>query len=86
MGLPVIRELCNICGISIRKENMRKHVRLHFDPAVKCDICGKMISRKAMSKHKRSQHGNEQFDCKICGKSFSREIALKVSVGVEMSF
>ncbi|CAH0559970.1 unnamed protein product [Brassicogethes aeneus] len=62
--------VCNICGMVVRSDNLRRHIQLHSEEPIECDICSKMFKNsESLRSHKRI-HLGIIFTCEICGKCF----------------
>lgn len=63
--------ICNICGKSMRTDNLLKHVRSHSSPPVPCNICGKIFKNSESLRSHSFTHQGIDHSCKICGKTYS---------------
>ncbi|CAH0559971.1 unnamed protein product [Brassicogethes aeneus] len=61
---------CNICGMVLRSDNLKRHIRLHSEEPIECNICSKILKNsESLRIHKRI-HLGIKFKCDICGKCF----------------
>lgn len=64
------RGMCNVCGKTMRRENLSKHVRNHSHSHV-CSECGENFKNyHNLRKHINKYHKQVELYCKICGKIF----------------
>lgn len=64
------RGMCNVCGKTMRKENLSKHVRNHSNGHV-CKVCGESFKNYVLMRtHTYERHKGTKLDCNICGKIF----------------
>lgn len=64
--------VCPICGKSISKTAINRHIQLHSEekPYI-CDLCGKQFRFKwSLREHIMVEIGMKDFVCEICGKKF----------------
>lgn len=60
--------ICNICGVIVRADNLKKHVRIHYQDAVTCKICSKKYKNAESLRSHLLIHKGLEFKCDICGK------------------
>lgn len=60
--------ICNICGVVVRADNLKKHVRIHFQGTVACKICNKKYKNSESLRSHLLIHKGLEFKCDICGK------------------
>lgn len=64
---------CEICSISIRSDNFKKHLLLHTSGPTSCDICGATCKNiESLRGHIFYQHKSSanEYVCEECGKHF----------------
>lgn len=66
------RVLCTICGASVKKNGLKKHMNIHERKAdFKCDLCDKSFLRKCkLLEHRRIHPEPMPCHCEICGKGY----------------
>lgn len=60
--------ICNICGVIVRSDNLKKHVRIHYQDTVSCKICKKKYKNAESLRSHLLIHKGLEFKCEICGK------------------
>lgn len=60
--------VCNICGVIVRADNLKKHVKIHFQGTVACKICHKKYKNAESLRSHLLIHKGLEFKCDICGK------------------
>lgn len=60
--------ICNICGVVVRADNLKKHVRIHYQDSVSCKICNKKYKNAESLRSHLLIHKGLEFKCDICGK------------------
>lgn len=60
--------VCNICGVIVRADNLKKHVRIHYQDTVACEICNKKYKNAESLRSHLLIHKGLEFKCDICGK------------------
>lgn len=60
--------VCNICGVIVRADNLKKHVRIHFQDTVSCKVCNKKYKNAESLRSHLLIHKGLEFKCDICGK------------------
>lgn len=62
--------MCNVCGMLIRNDNLKRHVAVHLAGPAECNECGKVLKNfESLRTHKKI-HKGDIFTCEICGKIF----------------
>lgn len=61
--------VCNICGIVMRTDNLKRHVQMHSEGPVKCNICGKIFKNPESLRGHTLIHKGITYTCGICGKT-----------------
>lgn len=68
--LHTSKGVCNICGMVIRIDNLKRHILLHSETPVTCEVCGKIFKNsESLRSHKRI-HMGITFTCEFCGRCF----------------
>ncbi|KAF7263678.1 hypothetical protein GWI33_001360 [Rhynchophorus ferrugineus] len=62
--------ICNICGIKVRADNLRKHIKLHSEGPCKCDQCDRVLKNSESLRTHKLLHLEDTYTCEICGKTF----------------
>lgn len=60
--------VCNICGVIVRADNLKKHVRIHFQDTVSCKVCNKKYKNAESLRSHLLIHKGLEFKCNICSK------------------
>lgn len=60
--------ICNICGVIVRADNLKKHVRIHYQDTVSCKVCNKKYKNPESLRSHLLIHKGLEFKCEICGK------------------
>lgn len=65
-------EKCPFCSVTMRKDNLKRHMEIHADCPEICDICGKKAKNKeSLRGHINYHHKNKELiQCESCGKEF----------------
>ncbi|KAF2894633.1 hypothetical protein ILUMI_11531 [Ignelater luminosus] len=65
-------EKCPFCSVTMRKDNLKRHMEIHADSPEICDICGKKAKNKeSLRGHINYHHKNKALiQCESCGKEF----------------
>lgn len=63
--------ICNICGKSMRTDNLLKHVRSHSALPVPCKVCGKVFKNSDSLRSHSFTHRGIEHTCTICGKTYN---------------
>lgn len=61
--------ICNICGKSMRADNLSKHIRNHYGNHI-CPECGKKCNHYEALRAHLYEHKGTKLPCEICGKTF----------------
>lgn len=61
--------ICNICGKSMRSDNLGKHIRNHYGNHI-CPECGKKCNHYEALRAHLYEHKGTKLPCEICGKTF----------------
>ncbi|XP_060528832.1 zinc finger protein OZF-like [Cylas formicarius] len=87
------KKTCELCGKSLRADNMYKHMMIHSSDPATCNVCGAMCKNFESLRghmfycHKKS---DTEYVCEQCGKSFRRRsnflLHRKKSHGGERNF
>lgn len=62
--------ICNICGVVVRQDNLKKHVQTHCGESVTCKICGKTLKNAESLRGHLLIHRGVIYTCEICGKTY----------------
>ncbi|KAK9876540.1 hypothetical protein WA026_013914 [Henosepilachna vigintioctopunctata] len=65
----VVPGICNICGIVVRADNLRRHVQLHSEGPASCHHCGKVFKNSESLRGHLLIHRGHIFTCEKCGKT-----------------
>ncbi|KAL3267105.1 hypothetical protein HHI36_011245 [Cryptolaemus montrouzieri] len=65
----VVPGICNICGIVVRADNLRRHVQLHSEGPASCHHCGKIFKNSESLRGHLLIHRGHIFTCEKCGKT-----------------
>lgn len=69
-NLHAPRGICNVCGKTMRKDCLEKHVKNHTNGHV-CKECGESFKNYVnLKKHIDEHHEGVKLSCKFCGKIF----------------
>lgn len=69
------RIVCNICGMTVRKDNIKKHIKSHTEGPVPCNQCGNTLKNsESLRGHIWAVHRKFEFRCPLCEKMFTRRI------------
>lgn len=60
--------ICNICGVVVRTDNLKKHILTHSSDSVSCKICGKTLKNAESLRGHLLIHRGLTYTCEICGK------------------
>lgn len=60
--------VCNICGKTLRVDNLSNHIRVHSEKPVPCKICGRTLKNSNSLRGHLELHKNASFSCKVCGQ------------------
>lgn len=69
--------ICNICGKSMRRENVSTHIKSHSSPPVPCKICGRIFKNSESLRTHMVVHSGVKNICTICGKIFAYKSCLR---------
>ncbi|KAJ8926399.1 hypothetical protein NQ314_021185 [Rhamnusium bicolor] len=61
--------VCNICGLVVRADNLKRHVQMHSEGPVACKICDKVFKNPESLRGHLLIHKGLLFTCEICGKT-----------------
>ncbi|KAJ8984354.1 hypothetical protein NQ317_003501 [Molorchus minor] len=61
--------VCNICGLVIRVDNLKRHVQMHSEGPVECSFCNKVFKNPESLRSHVLIHKGEVFTCEFCGKT-----------------
>ncbi|XP_018577666.1 zinc finger protein 568-like [Anoplophora glabripennis] len=61
--------VCNICGIVMRTDNLKRHVQMHLEGPVTCNVCGKVFKNPESLRGHTLIHKGIIYTCQICGKT-----------------
>uniref|UniRef100_A0A6P7GZS8 Zinc finger protein 568-like n=1 Tax=Diabrotica virgifera virgifera TaxID=50390 RepID=A0A6P7GZS8_DIAVI len=62
--------ICNICGVVLRADNLKKHVQRHSEEPVTCKICMKVLKNSESLRGHLLIHKGTSFECEKCDKTF----------------
>jgi uncharacterized C2H2 Zn-finger protein len=62
--------VCNVCGMIVRSDNLKRHVQLHLEAPVECKHCGKVFKNSESLRGHLLIHRGVIFTCEVCGKTF----------------
>ncbi|GMT17523.1 hypothetical protein PFISCL1PPCAC_8820, partial [Pristionchus fissidentatus] len=69
---------CEECGAMVRKDSLKKHMRIHGSDRFSCELCDKEYPIISLFKeHMRDAHGIKMHECEICKEKFNRFDELK---------
>ncbi|KAG5892996.1 hypothetical protein JTB14_031846 [Gonioctena quinquepunctata] len=60
--------ICNICGIVVRADHLKKHMLVHSEGPVTCQICKKVLKNSGSLRGHLIRHKGYRYTCEICGK------------------
>lgn len=63
--------MCNVCGMLVRADSLKRHVAVHLASPVKCDECGKVLKNFESLRTHKLIHKGDIFICEICGSTFT---------------
>lgn len=63
--------VCNICGKTLRADNLRKHINMHNAKPVNCEECGKVFKNGESLRSHMFLHKGIEHSCEICGKVYN---------------
>ncbi|KAK5643258.1 hypothetical protein RI129_007103 [Pyrocoelia pectoralis] len=69
-GKPVAHSICNICGVTIRSDNIKKHILIHTEEPVNCQVCGNTCKNSESLRSHMIMHKGIIYQCKICTKVY----------------
>lgn len=61
--------VCNICGIVMRTDNLKRHVQMHSEGPATCKVCGKEFKNPESLRGHTLIHKGIVYTCEICGKT-----------------
>uniref|UniRef100_A0A1Y1M684 C2H2-type domain-containing protein n=1 Tax=Photinus pyralis TaxID=7054 RepID=A0A1Y1M684_PHOPY len=64
------RGICNICGKSLRTDNLNKHIKSHMEDPITCKDCGKVFKNSESLRSHALIHNGPALLCTLCGKSY----------------
>lgn len=64
------RGVCNICGKSMRNDNLHKHIKSHSESPVTCTHCGKVFKNSESLRAHSFIHTGPELVCDLCGKIY----------------
>ncbi|KAB0799643.1 hypothetical protein PPYR_07523 [Photinus pyralis] len=67
---PVPHSVCNVCGVTIRSDNLNKHILIHIEDPVNCTVCGKTCKNSESLRSHMIMHRGITYSCKICTKVY----------------
>ena len=72
----VKKEICKICGLSVR--DLNRHMKIHVEktPCPECNVMVKNLKLHVERIHTLDE--DKRFQCQDCGKGFARKNALEV--------
>ncbi|KAK5643503.1 hypothetical protein RI129_007348 [Pyrocoelia pectoralis] len=62
--------ICNICGKSMRTDNLQKHIKSHTEDPITCNQCGKVFKNSESLRSHLLTHTGPELLCVLCGKSY----------------
>ncbi|XP_023013261.1 uncharacterized protein [Leptinotarsa decemlineata] len=62
--------ICNICGVVVRADNLKKHVQSHSEDPIKCKICDKVLKNSGSLRGHLLIHKGQTYTCESCGRCF----------------
>lgn len=62
--------ICNICGKSMRTDNLQKHIKSHSAMPVMCDVCNKVFKNSESLRSHKFSHSGEVYNCTLCPRVF----------------
>ncbi|EFA02218.1 zinc finger protein 69 homolog B [Tribolium castaneum] len=62
--------VCNVCGMIVRSDNLKRHVQLHLETPVECKHCGKVFKNSESLRGHMLIHRGIIYTCEICEKTF----------------
>lgn len=63
--------VCNVCGKSMRSNNLKKHLQTHTYNAVTCKMCNHVLKNpESLRVHTAIVHPGVTFECDLCEKVF----------------
>lgn len=62
--------VCNVCGMIVRSDNLKRHVQLHLETPIECKHCSKVFKNSESLRGHMLIHRGIIFTCEICEKNF----------------
>ncbi|XP_063908676.1 zinc finger and BTB domain-containing protein 49-like isoform X2 [Zophobas morio] len=60
--------VCNVCGMVVRSDNLKRHIQLHLAQPVECKDCGKIFKNSESLRGHMLIHKGVIYTCEICGR------------------
>ncbi|XP_056648433.1 gastrula zinc finger protein XlCGF26.1-like [Diorhabda sublineata] len=62
--------ICNICGMIVRADNLKKHVQRHSEEPANCNICLKVLKNSESLRGHLLIHKDTLYGCQECNRTF----------------